>query len=126
MIKRTPDYWLRSGTPDELFEYLQILVVKDVISHQPTRSFGDETDAEDDRPRPAGDFQNLMPIINSSSSESDYLHYVLSFITNNLTDLSALTSFLDISKFRQQRRLPLVEEFTVDKNLMEVVDVATA
>ena len=123
MIKRSPDYWLRSGTTEELFEYLQVLVVKDVISHHPTRSFGEETDAEDERPRPAGEFQNLMPIINSSSSESDYLQYVLSFITNNLTDLSTLTSFLDISKFRQQRRLPLVEEFSIDRNLMEVVDV---
>lgn len=123
MIKRNADYWMRHGTTEELFEYFQNLVVKNVVSINAQRNFGEESDMEENNQRPTHDFQNLMPIINSSSSDSDYLQYVLSFITNNLTDLSAITNFLDIGKFKQQRRIPLVDEFSVDSNLLEIVNV---
>lgn len=127
MIKRNRNYWLRSGTYDELFDYFQHLVV-----HEPQEKRNrDRAESMDEQPEqmaePEGDnqFQNLMPIINSSSSQSDYLQYIYSFITQNLTDvatLSNLTSLLDIGKFRQAR-VPLMDEFTMDDNMRDLVTV---
>ena len=127
MIKRNRNYWLRSGGYDELFDYFQHLIIhepheqiikdRDQTIHE--HAEGDNIDEGDNQ------FQNLMPIINSSSTQSDYLQYFFSFITGNLTDvatLSTLTSFLDISKFKQARA-PLMDEFSMDDNMRELVTV---
>ena len=147
--KRGSDYWMRHGTQEELFEHLQHLVMKDVLSGQRISNFSTDPSLTPSTPRrslsdPLEDpnfpmrlqpqepvmeegmnrdtaFQNLMPIINSSTSQSHYLSLMFSFITDNLTDLSAITNILDISKFVQQKRTPLVEEFNMDTNLKEVV-----
>lgn len=153
--KRTADYWMRHGSQEDLFEHLQHLIMKDVLSGNTFSSFSTENQGSMASPRRSTQttsgqaqmpfdptapplqlnqhldgtminqedqgFQNLMPIINSSQSQSHYLSLMLSFITDNITDLSAITSILDISKFVQNRRTPLVEEFALDSNLKEVV-----
>ena len=152
MIKRNKEYWLKHGTMDEMFEYLQHLIIAESMDPARENSFdnyteevrspkktGNEIDEKSmDDPKKAGimrrnskgdfgidtadgGFQNLMPIINSSDNQTAYLQYVYSFITNNLTDLSAITSILDISKFVQNKRTPLMSEFSMDSNLLEVV-----
>ena len=128
MLKRNGDYWMRHGNQEEIAEYFQHLILhqlreEDDISRNKKK---EEETKEPEMGQRETQFQNLMPIINSSYSQSDYLQYFFSFITDNLTDLSALqslTSILDISKFRQARA-PLIEEFSMDSNLRELVTVS--
>lgn len=130
MLKRSGDYWLRHGTQEEISEYFQHLILhqqRPEVDEGRTRRVLEEG-MEDEVSKRESQFQNLMPIINSSSSQSAYLNYFLSFITDNLTDLSALqtiTSFLDINKFRQARA-PLIDEFSMDSNLRDLVTVVKA
>lgn len=102
-----PEGMLTSGKPHP---YLEPNGVSDL-----------QDDERMERPDGQENFENLLPIINSSASSTDYLQYIFSFITTNLTDLSAITSILDLSKFSQPKRTRLVDDFSLDSNMMEVV-----
>lgn len=120
---------MRHGSQEEIAEYFQHLILLQLRSEDEAARARKQLEeaSSPERGQRETQFQNLMPIINSSSSQSDYLHYFLSFITENLTDVSTLqtiTSILDISKFRQPR-VPLIDEFSMDSNLRELVMVAT-
>jgi hypothetical protein len=126
MIKRESDYWLKHGKAEEIAHHLQQLIVTESVEEQRARQRVQPESEGGGRAARDTEFENFMPILNTADSSSAYLQYLYQFITTNLTDVSnlaAITRLLDIGRFRVHKKTSLVEEFSMDSNLLDVVNV---
>jgi hypothetical protein len=129
MIKRQSDYWMKHGSGEDIAHHFQQLIVTESGEEQRARQRVEMANEPSGRTHRDTEFENFMPILNTTDNSSAYLQYLYQFITSNLTDVSnlaAITRILDIGRFRVQKKPSLIEEFSMDSNLLDVVKVLTA
>lgn len=127
--RKIQEFWTRTTENSQIITHFQHLVISQQIEREKQEKLQTPgQQSEDLEAVIRGDssnkqFQNLIPVINSSIDDEDYLTPIFYYISDNLSDLSFFYKFIDYTKQIKRDENLDTSAADFDKNVFNIVMV---
>lgn len=122
MRRKHLDFWNRENDQTQLMTHFQHLLMSRQIERE-RRGSECQISSSTIEEQSNYDFENLIPVINASIDEEDYITPIFNFLSDNFSDLSIVYKLIDYTKRLQHHESINIEAGNFDKSIFELVVV---